>query len=395
MRPRGRPSAFLDVERQFGGGWKGVRRAVREASRSGGPSAMVVLGKATYRATRTIAITRPITIVGQGSRGSRIKHGGSFAGPVFLAVDLKRNGEWESSSGNGPVQSYDRGDDDGGFALRDFAIIDDDRSVAGRQGVYIMDGDDFLMDNVTFGFLTGTALKLGADDADARSPAVASGRIRESDFRRIRIYRCGSGSPSGAPDVPAMVLQNGDDDGDGTNQNYFHQLRFVYNEGRMLIRGAGHDGNSLRRTIFRDMQLHALADNRSWSPVQYFPFDLVTLEGAVRETLIDGLMVNGNRSGTACFALKGHSLNAETPKRLVLRNVNCVNVHGDLVRVEKGDAVAIDGTGLGSVAGQVIRALPDSGLSRFYVHELGINNPAGKVSAAGATGRVLFTGVEV
>ena len=387
-------SARLDVEAKFGGGWAGVRAAIREAESSGGPSAVVMLGRADYAADDTIDLLRPISIMGEG-RASRIRHTGAFSGPVFRATDLKRHGQWESTTGSGPVQTYDPEMDGGGLELRDFAVIDDDRSVAGRDGIYLIDADDVLMDNVIFGFLTGTALKLGADDTDATRPRVASGRIRECDFRRVRVYRCGSGSPSGAPDVPALILQNGDDDGDGSNQNYFHQLRFVYNEGRMLLRGAGHDGNSLRRTIFRDTQLHALADNKKWEPVQYFPFDLVTLEGAVRETFVDGLMVNGNRAGTACFAMTGHALNSETPRRLVIRNANAVNVHGDLVRVERGDSVSIDGTGLGGVGGKIIRASKRSGLSRYYVHELGISNPKGKVKARGAKGKVLFSGYEV
>lgn len=385
-------SARLDVEQDFGGGWAGVRAAVAEAESSGGSSAVVVLGRADYAADSTIDITKPITITGEG-RASRIRHAGSFRGPVLRATDLKRNGEWESTVGAAPIQTYDPTDDGGGLELRDFVVIDDDRSVPGRTGIYLLDADDVLMDNVMFGFLTGTALKLGADDADARIAGVASGRIRECDFRRIRIYRCGSGSPTGTPDVPAMILQNGNDSGDGTNQNYFHQLRFVYNEGRMLLRGPGTDGNSLRRTIFRDMQLHALADNDAWNPVQYFPFDLVTLEGAVRETLVDGVMVNGNRAGTACFAMTGHALNAEVPRRLVIRNAGVANVHGDLVRVDRGDSVAVEGTGLGSVSGQVLRAARDSGLSRYYVHEMGTSDPSGKVTAPGATGAVLFSGL--
>lgn len=389
------PSAHLDVEGKFGGGWAGLKRAVAEAHASGGPSAYVLLGKQDYAATDTIHITRPISIVGQGSRGSRIKHAGSFAGPVFRAANLKRSGEWESTSGTGPIQTYNRAKDDGGLELRDFCVIDDDRSVPNRQGIYILDGDDMLFDNLTFGFLTGTALKLGADDKDASEAGVASGRVRESDFRRIKVYRCGSGSPDGAPDVPAFILQNGNDAGDGSNQNYFHQFRFVYNEGRMLIRGPGNGGNSLRRTIFRDMQLHALADNKNWNPVQYFPLDIVTLEGSVGGTLIDGLMVNGTRAGTACVVMKGQALNAETPKRLVMRNVHVVNVDGDLVRVEKGDAVAVDGHGLGSVGGKIINSLPGSGLQRYYVHELGINSPAGKVSTTSGVGKVQFSGFDV
>lgn len=388
-------SSVLDVDGQFGGGWSGVAAACAEAQKSGGPSAVVLLGK-YYEANSTIDFTRPFTILGGGTRGTRIRHAAGFTGYVFRGREMKRDGEWEGSSGSQPTTVYAEDDDDGGMTLAGFSIVEDNRNTANVCGIDFWDVDDLLMENIQFGYLTGTALKLGAHDSEVGTvPGMAAGRVRESDFRRIRIYRCGSGAPNSTPDIPAFILQNGAHaTSDGTNQNFFHQFRFVYNEGRMLIRGAGNAGNSLRRTVFRDMQLHALADNSSWEPVQYFPFDLVTLEGAVRETFVDGLMVNGNRSGTACFALKGHALNAETPKRLVIRNANVVNVHGDLVRVDKGDSVAVDGTGLGSVAGLILRADAGSGLSRFYVHELGINSPAGKVSAPGATGKVLYSGFE-
>lgn len=387
-------SAFLDVDSKFGGGWAGVQRAVTEAQRSGGPSAVVLLGKGPYDAASTINITRPITIMGGGIR-TRIRHAGTFAGPVFRVENLKRSGQWESTAGSGPIQTYDEFADDSGMTFRDFAIVDDNRSVANRQGIYCLDADDMLMDNVQFGFLTGTALKLGADNADGAVPGVSSGRIRESDFRRIRIYRCGSGSPTGTPDIPALILQNGNDAGDGTNQNFFHQLRFVYNEGRMLIRGAGFDGNSLRRTIFRDTQLHALADNSNWSPSKYFPFDLVTLEGAVRETVFDGVTINGTKAGTFGWRMKGHDLNTQTPKRLTLRNINVVNMAGGLVRVDKGDSVAIDGTGLGAVGENVLSVAADSGFSAGYINELGINSPVGKSSVGAGTVRAYHHGAPV
>jgi len=387
-------TAFLDVDRQFGGGWAGVQAAVTEAQASGGPSAVVLLGKGPYTFTSSINITRPITIMGGGIR-TRLRHGGTFAGPAFRCENLKRSGQWESTAGSGPIQSYDESVDDGGMTFRDFAIVDDNRSVANRQGIYCIDVDDMLMDNVQFGFLTGTALKLGADDADANISGVSSGRIRESDFRRIRIYRCGSGAPSGTPDVPAMILQNGNADGDGSNQNFFHQLRFVYNEGRMLIRGAGFGGNSLRRTIFRDTQLHALADNSNWSPSKYFPFDLVTLEGSVRETVFDGVTINGTKAGTFGWRMKGHALNGETPKRLTLRNVNVVNMAGGIVRVDKGDTVHLDGTGLGSAGESVLSIAADSGFSTGSVEEFGINNPAGKSDVGAGTVRAFHHGLSV
>lgn len=391
-------SAFLDVDAKFGGGWTGVLAAVREAETSGGPSAVVQLGRG-YDATGPVNFTRPVTFQGGGTRGTRIRHAPGYTGPVLTADNLKRSGEWESTVGTGPIGTYNAANDDGGLTLRDFSIVDDDRNTPGRHGIYLLDVDDALIDNVQLGFLTGTALKLGADDADAARPGVSSGRVRESDFRRVRIYRCGSGSPTGSPDVPALVLQNGNDSGDGTNQNFFHQLRFVYNEGRMLIRGAGNGGNSLRRTIFRDTQIHALADNAKWQPSSYFPFDLVTLEGAVRETLFDGLTINGNRAGTYCFRMRGHALNGETPKRLVIRNANLVNVRGGFVRVDKGDSVMVDGTGLGATAEKLLSAAADSGLARWHVHEYGVNVPdaadfdlpAGAVGTAMAHGRVVHS----
>lgn len=386
----------LDVDGQFGGGWAGVVAACAAAQALNTTSAVVMMGKGPYDATSTINITRPFTLQGGGVRGTRLRHAGAFTGPLFRCENLKRSGEWESTVGSGPIQTYDETVDDGGMTFRDFSIVDDDRSVANRHGIYCLDADDMLMDNIQFGFLTGTALKLGADDADALISGVSSGRVRESDFRRIRIYRCGSGSPSGSPDVPAFILQNGNDTGDGTNQNFFHQLRFVYNEGRMVIRGAGNGGNSLRRTIFRDTQIHALADNANWTPVQYFPFDLVTIEGAVRETLFDGLTINGNKAGTYCFRLKGHALNAETPKRLVIRNANLVNVHGGFVKVEKGDSVMIDGAGLGSAEEFLLSVDAGSGLQKYHIHEFGINQPtAGDMDVNAGSGTVYSHGTNL
>jgi hypothetical protein len=389
-----RYSAFLDVDGAFGGGWAGVIAACAEAEASGGPSAVVRLGKGPYNATSTINITNPFTIEGGGNRGTRLRHSGSFAGPLFRAENMKRSNQWESTVGSGPIQTYDESLDNGGMTFKGFSIVDDNRSVANRHGIYVLDMDDMYMEDVQFGYLTGTALKLGADEADAGIAAISSGRLRESDFHRIRIYRCGSGSPSGTPDVPAFILQNASSSGDGSNQNYFNQFRFVYNEGRMLLRGPGFEGNSLRRTIFSNVQLHALADNQNWSPVQYFPFDLVTLEGAVRETIFQNVMVNGNRAGTYCWRMKADS-GGQPPKRLILDNINVVNVHGGLVRVDQGDSVAIRGQGLGAVAENILSVGAGSGFIRGSINEEGINSPAGKSSIGAGSAYAYFHGQSV
>lgn len=372
-------SSVLDVDGQFGGGWSGVAAACAEAQKSGGPSAVVLLGK-YYEANSTIDFTRPFTILGGGTRGTRIRHAAGFTGYVFRGREMKRDGEWEGSSGSQPTTVYAEDDDDGGMTLAGFSIVEDNRNTANVCGIDFWDVDDLLMENIQFGYLTGTALKLGAHDSEVGTvPGMAAGRIRESDFRRIRIYRCGSGAPNSTPDIPAFILQNGAHaTSDGTNQNFFHQFRFVYNEGRMLIRGGAGSGNSLRRTVFRDMQLHALADNKVWSPAQWFPFDLVTIQGAVRETIFDGVTVNGNRAGTACWRMAAHESDTTVgaqPKRLTLKNINAVNIHGSLLRVSKGDTFTLEGTQLSSGIGEkVVIVDSGAGFSRGSVYEHGLSS---------------------
>ena len=385
-------STLLDVTAQFGGS---VEKACTEAERSGGPSAYVWCGARAYGFDNTIHLARGLTVEGGGRRATRFYHAGRFDGPLFQTDGAKRNGQWESTVNRAPIPTYDPLIDDSGIEFRNFSIVDGRRDGVRRAGMYLRNLDDADMANVTFGMLTGTALKMGADEADSADVSPGSGRVRECNFSGVCIYRCGSGSPSGRPDVPAFILQSAAADGDGSNQNYFDHFRFVYNEGRMLISGRD-DSNSLRRTIFRDTQLHALADNASWSPSSYFPFDMVTIEGCARETIFDGVMVNGTKAGTAVFALTSHPLTGQTPKRLEIDHINVVNTGGDLVRVESCDVVSVEGTGLGSVGGRIINNRAGSGLSRHYVHEKGINSPAGKGRGlAGVPGRWLHAGVPV
>jgi hypothetical protein len=374
-------STFLDVDGQFGGGWNGVELACAEAINSGGPSPLVFMGAHEYVADSQIELTRPFTIWGTGIR-TRIRHASGFTDYVFSGKEMKRDGEWEGSSGSMPNPVYDEADDDGGMEIANLAIVENNRNTANVRGIEFWDVDDLYMHNMQFGFLTGTALKLGADDSEVGDVSgMAAGRVRESDFDRIRIYRCGSGSPAGGgfPDIPGFILQNGDHaTSDGTNQNYFSKFRYVYNEGRMLIRGGAHSSNSLRRTIFRDFQMHALADNNAWVPEQWFPFNFCELQGAVRETLFDGVMTNGNAAGTAMWIMTPHPTDTAVgaqPKRLILKNVNAVNVHGSLVKVNQGDTVSIEGSGLGSVSEYVLDvAASATTFSRASIYEHGINS---------------------
>ncbi|HEX6248233.1 MAG TPA: hypothetical protein VFZ64_10210 [Nocardioidaceae bacterium] len=389
-----RYSAFLDVEGEFGGGWAGVKRAVAEAQASGGPSAVVMLGRQDYAATDTITLSRPISIRGGGPRATRIRHAGTFNGPVFSIPMMKRNGEWESNVSGRPIPTYDALDDDSGPELRDFAIIDNDRSVANVQGISLQRVDDLLMDNVTFGFLTGTALKIGGDPGTGNG-SVGSGCVRESDFRRIRIYRCGSGSPTGSPDIPALIVQHNDySSGDGTNQNFFHQLRFVYNEGRMLIRQPNGSSSNLRRLIFRDSQIHAL-DARTFQPNQYNPFDIVTIEGDCREIYFLGLTTNGNRAGTGFFRLKAAANNtALTPKRVVIKDANAVNIYGDFLKVSQATSFVLEGMFSG-VRGYLVNVAGGSGLTNYYVHAQGTSTAAGKLAGLTGSGSAWFNGQPV
>lgn len=379
-------SLTLRLQSDFGGN---LPAAVAEAEKSGGRSPVIESETRYQSFSATATVSRRIFFNGNGTL---FHHADGFNGPMIRMNQGKRNGQLEGSNGSQPITTYDPDTDDGGAVFCNFTIADRNRHTPGRQGIYLMGADDIRMFNVGFRMLTGTALKLGADEADKGATSPASGRVRECNFDGIDIYRCGSGSPTGSPDVPAFILQSADGAGDGSNQNYFRNFRFVYNEGRMLISGRN-AANSLRRTSFETVQLHALADNPNWSPSKWFPFNMVTLEGNVRETLFRTVFINGTKAGTAGWHLRGNA--AGTPKRLTLRDVNVVNMDGDVVAVNGGDSVVIDGTSMGAVGGKIIAADTGSGLARWHVHEYGINSPAGKSTGLTGTGSFQHSGLPV
>jgi hypothetical protein len=389
-------SSVLDVDGQFGGGWSGVEAAVAEAVSSGGQSACVMLGRGDYAADSTITITEPIAIRGMGRHQTRIKHASGFSGFVFQGFTGRRNGMWEGSSGAAPDPVYVRGTDGAGMEFSDFAIIDDNQSTANCGGIWLAWQDDVHMANLLFGYLTGTALKLGTYTGDTGPSAgisipAGSGRIRESNFVDINIYRCGRDPVVNGSDVPSLLIQSSDGNGDGTNQNVFNRVRLVFNEGRVLLRSRSATGGNMRRTTFRDVQLHGLYDS-DWSPPYRQTTDLITIEGDVGTTTITGLTANANASGTALVAVKQNSY-GETPQHVVVKDVNTVNVGGDVMRVDQGQYVTLEGD-FRDVGGMVLRN-NNSSIGTYYVNAYGQSNPLAKVTTTYGSGAVVFNGTKV
>ena len=114
---------------------------------------------------------------------------------------------------------------------------------------------------------------------------------------------------------------------------------------------------------------------------------MVTIEGNDRETLFDGVVRQRHQGRDGSLRAEEPPVDRAAPKRLEFDHINVVNTGGDLVRVERCDVVSVEGTGLGSVGGRIINNRAGSGLSRHYVHEKGINSPAGKGSGLGGRAR--------
>jgi hypothetical protein len=225
-------STVLDLVRDFGATCDpdisdspALDRAIAEAEASGGPAAAIRLGR-YHRLDREHVVRRGLTIEGGGQRATLLAPAPTFSGWMLTIDGADRDGEWQAED-----TTYDPAADRSGVELRHFMVNGLDRSRTHQglrhRGLRVLRGDDVLLDNVGFGFLRGTALQLGSG-----SGRDTVGAVRESDLRRVRVYKSGDG-----PEVPAVLVQNSPvGSGDGTNQVYAHQCRFVYNHGGIVIR---------------------------------------------------------------------------------------------------------------------------------------------------------------
>ena len=321
-----------------------------------------------------VVIPRGVALVGLGARQTILSHLPGYSGWIFQIDDAGRSGQVQAAD-----ETYTLEDDHSGVELRDFCINGLDRSTV-RNGIRVNRADDLLVDNVTVMFCRGVAMQVGGWEVPD------SGSVRESDFRRLRVYKCGDEG------VPGLVIQNDPaNSGDGTNQLFFHQLRYVYNHSGIVVRN-DNPVETLRRVVFNDMQLHGLSHSDIGNVVDH---DLMLLHGNVTSVVLVNVMANSSGSGHAVVRTEG-SPSAGDPSGLTMTNLNVSNCEGDVLVVDAlADLTCSARVSTDTISGQVLRVADGAGLQSFDVRLNGTSNPASKVSIPSSewgNGTVLYAG---
>jgi hypothetical protein len=364
-------STVLDLVRDFGATCDpeisdspALDRAIAEAEASGGPSAAIRLGR-YHRLDREHVVRRGLTIEGGGQRATLLAPAPTFSGWMLTIDGADRDGEWQAED-----TTYDPAADRSGVELRHFMVNGLDRSRT-HQGLRVLRGDDVLLDNVGFGFLRGTALQLGS--GSGRSTV---GAVRESDLRRVRVYKSGDG-----PEVPAVLVQNSPvGSGDGTNQVYAHQCRFVYNHGGIVIRNDS-PRETLRRVVLSDTQLHGLSHGGSVGNA--VDHDLLTIEGGVISVVIQNLVTNGSAAGKSVIRCRASRSSGRNPSGLVIQGLIAGECDGDIVKVDALADLSLEGRfSLGSIKGKILRVRKGSQMAGYRVEAVGTGDPDGRFAIA-------------
>lgn len=336
----GTPSTVLDVM-QFGARGDGsddraaIQRAVNEAVSSGGPSPLVRLG-VRHGLGGEIRVDRGITVTGGGSRATLVHPVNGYSGWLWTISNNGRNGQWQAGD-----ETYNPVHDRSGCEMFNLHFNGLDRRRP-SQGLRVLRADDLLLDNITFGFFNGTALQLGAGPDDG----IDGGSVRESDLRRVKIYKSGAG-----PEVPGAVFQSSPTgNSDGTNQVYAHMFRYVYNHGGLLFRN-DNPGEWVRRIQIDQMQLHGLTHGKSVGNV--VDHDLVTFEGGLINIALSGVLANGSGRGRALFRSRANAAGTRPVGIKIEGSVS--GCAGDVFVGEQAAAVQLDLYVGGGLSGDWVR----------------------------------------
>ena len=322
-----------------------IQRAINEAQASGGPAPLVRLA-GRHGLSGELRIDRGIAVTGSGSRGALLHPVNGYTGWLCTVVDAGRNGQWQAGDATYTPQ-YDLS----GVELSNLHFNGLDRNNLSR-GLRVLRADDLLLDNVTLGFFSGTALQLGAGPGDG----VSGGSVRESDLRRVKVYKSGNG-----PGVPGAVFQSSPTGAtDGTNQVYASQFRYVYNHGGLVFRNDNLK-QKVRRIQIDQMQLHGLTHSSVGNVVDH---DLVTFEGGLIEISLTNVLANGSGPGRALFRSKSSAGGRPVGVTVDVRASGC---EGDVFVADALGQLDLDLYAAGGIDGDWVRIPDTSGLSAYAV----------------------------
>lgn len=336
----GAASAVLDVA-TFGAKGDGsddtraIQSAIDEAEASGGPCPMVRLGL-RHGISDELVVSRGVAVQGMGSRNTLVHHVNGYTGWLLTIFDAGRSGEWQAQD-----DDYTPARDLSGATVRGIGFNGLDRTLR-RHGLRVLRADDLLLDDVTCGFLAGTALQVGAGPGDD----IAPGAVRESELNRVKVFKSGDG-----PDVPAAVFQSAPTgSSDGTNQVYGMQFRFVYNHGGLVFRN-DNPGEWVRRIQLDQVQLHGLTHGKTTGNIT--DHDLCTFEGGLINVSMTGVQANGSGEGRALWRVKPNAAGTRPVGINVAAAVS--GCAGDAFVAEDVAALSLDLYSGGGIAGDLVR----------------------------------------
>jgi len=279
----------------------------------------VYLPSGQYRVTSGFRqITVPIAIRGDGALQSRILVDKMLSGDVLQFSELWMGNAFPSD-GDTIV-----GEQKTGLRLEGFSLIGNRSTPNHQNGVMFYDRNDhFILRDVRFYYLKGTALSIGTTD---RMPQAYA---RESSFEDIHIRNCGDGQ-----DYPAMRITSAGG-GDSTNLLWFRHLAIVFPYGRGLeIVNA----NPIKRTgslFFDGLMLHGVQ-----KPSTPLPYDLLYIGNRTANIDIAHLDANSSYAGYDAVKIDGDTP-TDSPYAIGIQGV-IPSGDGGGINVNRGRNITLD-----------------------------------------------------
>lgn len=299
------------------------------------------------------------TVQGYGApTGTVLSHTAGFGGWLWTHLDGGRTNEKQATDAQ-----WVPDDDGSGAIFRNFTISGRDRAAAAtKNGMRIARADDLRMSNFEVNYCNGIGLQLGNVDGFA---AGEVGSIRESHFHNIRIMFCGNG-----PNVPAMRIgSNSIGTSDGTNQLYFLNLDMVYNYGGLHI--VNHNTDEIvRRIQIYQMQNHGISHGGTVGNLT--DYDLIKIEGDVREVHFDGLITNSSGANHAVLRTAPSTVDtgfANYPRGISIQNFSCSSADGDVFVFERCENFYLYNLkpNMSAIGGRLVHVPSGSGLQSYII----------------------------
>jgi hypothetical protein len=267
-------------------------------------NAVIQLGKIHKISSALTIQSAGITIQGWGHKGTVLVHDSAHTGWMFVVTGAQKSGQWDDVD-----TTYTLASDLSGVEFKNLMINPGTRAVV-HKGIQLLRADNVLLENVTFGYLNGTALQIGGDG----STISALETVHDATFNNVRVIHCGN---STGP-VPAMSIigSNSYSTNDAPKNLTFNNLRFLQNHGPLHIVNSN-TTKFISNVQFSNTQLYALSTES---------IDTVIIEGKVTRVTFNNTTGAGVPASYALFRSKANG--SLYPDSLIISNLQLYGMTG-------------------------------------------------------------------